>query len=154
MVILLPEELDVFSTAFGVVLGAILGFVGTLLIELAKRRWDDKDQKEYSQKLLIALCKEIEEGIGRSKWLIEASKNGKGSFSRIYIGLWDSSRLKISEIVEDEEILELLHKIYYRFDLINFNMERDRFLPGAAFARDYINEIESNYQKLKEIIDP
>lgn len=123
-------------------------------MELLKRHWAKKDQKESSKKLLQALSKEIDEGIKRSEWLIEAAKDGKLSFSRIYIALWDSSRLRIAEIIEDTETLRLLHQIYYRFDLINFNMENNRFGPGAAFARDYIKEIKSNYESLKRKIDP
>jgi hypothetical protein len=115
---------------------------------------EKEDRKEYSKNLLQSLSKEISEGIKRTEWLIDAAKEGKGSYSRIYIALWDSSRLKISEIVEDTEILRLLHQIYYRFDLINFNMEHDRLGPGAAFARDYIDEIKSNYEALKKKIDP
>lgn len=50
--------------------------------------------------------------------------------------------------INDIEIIGILHKIYYRFDLINFNMERDAFGVGAAFAEQYISEIEINYNKL------
>jgi len=134
--------------------GAILGFVASALNDLLNRYWANKDQKVYSKKLLHAISKEIEEGIERSEWLVKAAKENKFSYSRIYIGLWDSSRTRIAEAVEDTEILKLLHKIYYRFDLINFNMENGRLGPGAAFASDYIDEIKSNYELLKKKIDP
>ena len=151
---LLQDDSGLTLTLIGVIIGAILGFVGTGIIELLKRHWANDDQKVYSKKLLQAISKEIEEGITRCEWLIEASKDGKGSYSRIYIALWDSSRIRIAEVIEDTEILHLLHKIYYRFDLINFNMENGRFGPGAAFAREYISDIKSSYELLKRKIDP
>lgn len=154
MIDLLQDKSELTFTLIGVIIGAVLGFVGTGIIELLKRHWESEDQKVYSKKLLQAISKEIEEGIIRCEWLIKASKDGKGSYSRIYIALWDSSRIRIAEVIEDAEILHLLHKIYYRFDLINFNMENNRLGPGAAFANEYISDIKSNYESLKKKIDP
>ncbi|KPK99316.1 MAG: hypothetical protein AMJ91_08205 [candidate division Zixibacteria bacterium SM23_73_3] len=140
-----PDIISIF-------IGFGLGIAGTLFVERIKRSWHKKDQKEYAKHVLQAIYKEIEEGISRCKGLIDLLENNKISFSRVYTALWDSARLKISESIQDEEILRLLHRIYYRFDLINFNMERDKFSVGAAFAKEYIAEIEKNFNLLKSRI--
>jgi DNA-binding phage protein len=134
-------------------IGVGLGIAGSLFIEWIRRFWEKKDKKDCAKKILHAICKEIEEGIERSRGLVNMAKENKISFSRIYTALWDSARLRISESIKDVEVLGLLHKIYYRFDLINFNMERERFSKGAAFATQYIAEIEANYASLRTKID-
>lgn len=140
------------SHMLAVIIGFIIGIIGSIFVEWIKRSWKKKDQKDYAKKVIQALCREIEEGIKRCRWLIDAAKENKISFSRIYIALWDSAKLRISESIEDLEVLRLLHQIYYRFDLINFNMERGAFGVGAAFAKEYIAEIEANYSSLKSKI--
>ena len=135
------------------VVGAVLGFSGAIGIESIKRCWEKKDQKQKTKKMLFTLEKEIEEGIERCKGLIGCSKSKKISFSRIYIALWDSIKIELAKTLEDLDILILLHKIYYRFDLINFNMQRDRFGVGAAFARKYIEEIEKNFNLFKKYLE-
>lgn len=140
---------NIISIAFGF----ILGFFGSIVIELIRRSFEKKDKRDYTKKVLQALCKEIEEGINRCEGLIKFADENKGSLSRIYTGLWDSSRSRISESIGDLEVLILLHQIYYRFDLINFNMNNERFLPGAAFARQYFTEIETNYRSFKRKVD-
>ncbi len=72
--------------------------------------------------------------------------------SRIYVALWDSMKVELSKNIQDPEILRLLHKIYYRFDLINFNMNHDRFGAGAGFAKEYLSEMKANLTALKERI--
>ena len=133
-------------------IGAFIGFGSSIGVEYIKRRWKEKDQKEKNKIILKALEKEIEEGIERSKGLIGFLKNNKFSFSRIYIEYWTSTNSILAQHINDIEILNLLHRIYYRFNLINFNMEQDRFGVGAAFAKEYINEIKENFEKFKNII--
>lgn len=111
-----------------------------------------KIKRDYSRKVLQAILEEIEIGINRCLTIVKFSEEGKGSYSRIYTSLWDSAKIIISEGIEDIEVLRLLHKIYHRFDLINFNMEKERLGPGAAFAREYGREITENYASLKERI--
>ncbi len=134
------------------VIGAFIGFGSSVGIECIKRRWKEKDQKEKNKIMLKALGKEIEEGIERSEGLVGFLKNNKFSFSRIYVEYWTSTNSILVQYINDIEILNLLHRIYYRFDLINFNMERDRFDTGAAFAKEYINEIKENFEKFKNRI--
>lgn len=136
-----------------VIIGFILGIVGSIIVECVRRFWKKKDEKKYAQKLLQALCTEIEEGIKRCNHIVNIRQQKKISFSRIYVALWDSAKIRISEVVEDLEVLRLLHQIYYRFDLINFNMEREEFSVGSAFAKEYIAEIKENYSSLKSKMD-
>jgi len=134
------------------VVGALIGFCSSIGIEKVKKFWEEKDQEEKNKNMLKAIEKEIEEGIERSKGLIEFLENKKFSFSRIYTEYWTSTNAMLAQNIDDIEILNLLHRIYYRFDLINFNMEKDRFGVGAAFAKEYINEIKNNYEKFKNKI--
>lgn len=128
-------------------IGAILGFLGTIGVERIRIYWEEKAQEKRNKKMLLALKSEIEEGIERCKALINFANKGKISFSRVYTAFWDSVRFELSQSLKDVEILRLLHRIYYYLDLINFNMERDRFLIGAAFAKEYLVKIEENFNK-------
>jgi len=141
-----------FENILYLIIGAFIGFGSSYGIEYIKRHWEEKDRKEKKQKLLNALKKEIEEGIRRSEGLVGFLENNKLSFSRIYTEYWSSTNYMLIQYIDDIEILTLLHRIYYRFDLINFNMERDRFGVGAAFAKEYIDEIKENFEKFKKKI--
>lgn len=134
------------------VIGFILGLFGSLIIEIVRLGIERKKRGDTTKKLLRALAEEIENGIGRCHWLINALEKQIESYSRIYTGLFDSVKLVIVENIEDAEMLILLHKIYYRFDLINFNMNQGRFGNGAAFAKEYIKEIEENHVSLERKI--
>ena len=134
------------------IIGAVIGFGSSYGIECIKESWEAKDKREKAKKLLTALEKEIEEGIRRSEGLIGFLENNKLSFSRIYTEYWSSTNHMLVQYIDDVEVLTLLHRIYYRFDLINFNMERDRFGVGAAFAKEYISDIKENFENLKKKI--
>jgi hypothetical protein len=136
---------DAINLIVGIFLGATLGFAGNFFTEKIKRFWERKDKKEDMAKIFLVLEKEISEGIKRCDGLTGFKNNNKISFSRIYVTLWDSVRFEICINFEDQKLLESLHQIYYRFDLINFNMEKDRFDVGAAFAEEYIDEIKRNF---------
>ena len=41
-----------------------------------------------------------------------------------------------------------MYSIYNSFDLINFNLEKDRLGTGASFARDHKKQIDENYSIL------
>ena len=135
------------------IIGALVGFGSSVGLEYIKRGWERRDKKEKARNILKALTQEIEEGIERDEGLIKFLENNKISFSRIYTEYWGSTNSILIQYINDIEILNLLHRIYYRFDLINFNMERDRFGAGAAFAKQYIDEIKENFKKLKDKID-
>jgi len=134
------------------VIGAILGFCGTFFIESKKRSWEREDQKEQIEYILKGLEWEINEGIKRCEGLIGFLKNNKISFSRVYTAYWDSAKSELLKSIRDTEILNILHKIYYHFDLVNFNMDHGRFDRGAAFAKEYIDKIKENFEKFREKI--
>lgn len=134
------------------IVGAIIGFLGTVIIEYIKRLWDRSDQKERNRNILKGLEEEIAEGIKRCEGLIKFLQNSKISFSRIYIEFWESTKSELSQNLKNIEVLNLLYEIYYRFDLVNFNMEMNRPGAGAAFAKEYIGEIKRNFEKFKKEI--
>lgn len=138
-------------------IGAAIGFFGNLILERQKRKWQEKDENRKISSILQSLEEEIKIGIDRAEALVGFAQNNKVSFSRVYTGIWDSTRVYLVEKVEGVEILRSLQKIYTKFDLINFNMEagsidRTRLASGAAFAKEYIAEIRENYEKFKKII--
>lgn len=132
--------------------GSILGFGFSQLAEYARRHFDRIEQRKSSFQMLLAVINEVEEGISRCEGLVEKLKNNKVSFSRVYVSLWDSVNSELSKNINDLEILILLHKIYYRFDLVNFNMNREDFGAGSGFAKEYLSEMKANLITLKERI--
>jgi len=135
-----------------IVIGAIIGFILSILAEFIRRKWDRKNNQLLANKIIQALIKEIEEGIERCEGLIRMKKKNQVSFSRVYISFWDSVKLELCKNEKNLELLKILHLIYYRFDLINFNMERNEFAVGASFAEQYISEIKDNLAKAKELL--
>lgn len=137
------------------VAGLISGFMTRGYWEKKKRRWYKEDQAKLAKDLLKCLGIEIEEGISRCDTIIEIAMRNEFSLSRIYVDLWDASRIKLIQVIENKEIIRLLHKIYLRFDLINFNLSREdktERKAGIGFAQQYLAEIKDNYNKLKEIM--
>jgi len=100
----------------------------------------------------VAILTEIETGMERSNKLAEMAKRGKGSFSRVYVGFWDSLRNQIPLYAFEAEVLKLLHSIYYRFDLINFNMNQGNYGAGGGMARDHLDKLLEETRQLKEIV--
>ena len=94
----------------------------------------------------------VEEGIERAMYMANLHGQDKFSFSRIYTALWQSTNQCLAASLDHAEMLILLHRIYYRFDLINFNCEKDRPGSGGAFAKQYMNEIKENLSKLKALL--
>ncbi len=139
--------MEILISLISVIVGAVIGFFGIFFMELKKRSWAKKNQKEKNKNILNGLEKEIEEGIKRCEGLIKFLENNKLSFSRIYTAFWDSAKFELLQNLEDIEILLPLHRIYYRFDLVNFNMEQRRLGAGAAFAKEYIDDIKENFNK-------
>lgn len=137
-----------------VFIGILLTALGTGAVEYIKHYLRKQEQLARNKKILKALEIEIEEGIKRCNALIRFKKNEKVSFSRIYIAFWDSAKLELCQNIRDIEILRTLHKNYYRFDLVNFNMGQGRLGPGAAFAEEYIEEIKKNYKKFINALKP
>jgi hypothetical protein len=50
------------------------------------------------------------------------------------------------------DILTTLHWLYYRFDLVNFNMEGERFQVGAAFAEEYQAKMHRDLERLDDLM--
>ena len=136
-----------------IVFGAILGFVLSILAEFIRRTWDRRNRREYGEQLLKSIIIEIERGISRCQTLVQNLNENKISFSRIYTALWNSMKVELShyifEYIKDPEILKFIHSIYNSFDLVNFNMEREQFGVGAAFASSHLEGIQDNLSKLK-----
>ena len=128
-------------------IGAVLGFFGAVIMEYIKRCWAEKDRKRRNKNILKGVEEEIEEGIKRCEGLIKFLEEGKVSFSRIYTVFWDSTKFELSQNLKNIEILLLLHRIYYRFDLVNFNMEKNRLGAGADFAKESIDQIKENFNE-------
>jgi hypothetical protein len=124
--------------------GFALGLVSSLLVLGVQRRSDEKAARNYAKKIVRSLIVEIEEGIQRAERIVQMSNQNKVSFSRIYTDLRHSTNQGLASKLDDPEVLILLHRIYYRFDLVNFNFEQQGLGPAAAFAKDYLNEMKSN----------
>ena len=135
-----------------ILVGFSMGLIATLIGVRLQRSWHEFDDKRFRQKVLESLVVEIQNGLERTKGLIEMRNQEKISFGRIYVALWDSVSQRLAGSIEDGDVLNLLHQIYYRFDLINFNFDKNR--PGAsgAFAETYADEIESNLKDFKNRI--
>jgi hypothetical protein len=127
--------------------------LSTLITIRVQRSWKTKDDDAYSRRITESLIMEIEEAIGRSKYMIELHNAKRASFSRLYVALWQSTNQRLAATLADVDVLTLLHRIYYRFDLVNFNCESGRPESGGAFAKEYLPEVEQNLSKLKEVVE-
>ena len=133
-----------------VILGALIGFFVNIIIDFNRRIYAKRDLQERRKKLFVAILNEVDEGVNRCHGLVEKLDKDEGSFGRIYTAFWDSMKNEIALYIEDIEVLKLLHSIYYRFDLVNFNMEKNRTGVGAAFAKQYLSEMQANLEMLHE----
>jgi len=134
-----------------IAVGALIGLCSTLFVEHKKRLREQYDRRDRGKQLFKAILEEVKIGIERcnslSKRLDETPPSI--SFSRIYTHLWDSAIPELSKSIDDLEIIRLLNSIYYYFDLVNFNMNRNEFGIGAAFAKDKLLYLKENLAKLE-----
>lgn len=137
-----------WATAFG---GFALGMLSTLLSMRVQRTWTAEEEASYNRRVVESLIVEIEEAIERSRYMVQLHDENQASFSRLYTALWQSTNQRLAGTLSDAATLTLLHRIYYRFDLINFNCESGRPGSGGAFAKKYLSEVEENLDKLKEL---
>lgn len=135
-----------------ILIGFAMGLFATLIGVRLQRSWHEYDDKSFRQKAIESLIVEIQNGLGRTKGLIDRRGRQEVSFGHIYVALWDSVRHRLAGSLPDGEVLNLLHHIYCRFDLINFNFDKNRLGASGAFAEEYVSEIESNLELLKERI--
>jgi DNA-binding phage protein len=129
--------------------GFALGLLSSYLILRVQRSWQRKDDAIYTEKVINSLIVEISEGLDRAKYMASLADQRGASFGRIYTALWESTSQRLAATLSDAETLALLHRLYYRFDLINFNCDAGRPESGGAFAKQYLGEIEGNLAKLK-----
>lgn len=132
-------------------IGFVLGFLTTYIAMRIERRWQAEDDKKFAEEVLENLVFEVQEGIGRAEYMASLVAAGGASFGRIYTVLWESTRERLAATLSTGEALKLLHRIYYRFDLINFNAEVGRPGPAGAFAKEYIDEMKQNLEKLRAL---
>ncbi len=128
------------SLIVGTLLGGIIGFSSSTLLSLIQRRWAQRDRQERARKLLSAVVNEVKTAVSRVDTFVELVSEGKISFGRIYTGLWDSTMIELATHVDDLDILRTLHWFYYKFDLINFNLDRggEHILTAHGFAQSSI----------------
>ncbi len=129
-----------------ILVGFAMGLIATVIGVRLQRSWKEFDDDRFLLKVLDSLIIEIQNGLERTKGLIAMRKKGEISYGRIYVALWDSVSQRLAGTIKDGEVLNLLHQIYSRFDLINFNFDKDRSGASGAFAETYANEIESNLE--------
>lgn len=136
---------------FGAVAGFAFGLLSAYLTLRVQRSWQSQDQAAYAAKIVASLVSEIEEGISRTRYLAGLHERGEVSFSRIYTALWESTNQSLAASLRDADLLKLLHQIYYRFDLINFNFAGNRPGPAGAFAAEYLGQLEEDLARLREM---
>ena len=133
--------------------GFALGLLSSSLILLVQRRWQEQRDATYTKNVLRSLVLETEEGLGRAKGMVRQLDSGQVSLGRIYTGLWDTTSERLAATLSDVEALALLHRIYYRFDLVNFNCDRGELVAAAAFAKEYMTELEANFCRLSAMVE-
>ena len=140
-----------FKDIFLIVVGALIGLGSTLFVEHKKRLREKIAQRDHGRQLLKAILEEVRMGIDRCAGLADriGGANPSISFSRVYTGLWDSTLPELSKSIDDLEIIRLLDSTYYYFDLVNFNMNRNEFGIGAAFAKDKLPYMKQNLSDLE-----
>lgn len=126
----------------------LLGLLTSIAVFVAERWWQRRQDAEFTREVLRGLALEVHEGIGRAREMIRQREEGKVSLGRIYVGLWEATAERLATSLNDASTLALLHRIYYRFDLVNFNCNRDRPDAGASFAKEYLVDLEANYCRL------
>lgn len=131
------------------VFGFALGLLSSYLILRVQRSWQRKDDRHYTAQVLKNLVIEILEGLERTRYMAGLTAEGSESYGRIYTGLWDSSNQRLAATLEDADTMALLHRIYYRFALVNFNCDQGRAGAGGAFASEYLSELERNTKELQ-----
>jgi len=134
-----------------IILGALISLGSILFVEHKKRLREKNTLRDHGRQLLKAIIEEVKMGIDRCEGLAKRLDNDpqEFSFSRVYTGLWDSTIPELTKSIEDLEIIRLLDSIYYYFDLVNFNMNRNEFGVGAAFAKDKLPKLKQNLSKLE-----
>jgi hypothetical protein len=141
---------QVFLLVLGAAVGAGLSLIPGLVLDEVRRSRDRRDRHDRAERVVRALTMEVEEGVHRCEALSALLGRVEVSYSSVYTSLWDTTQAELAQWLEDVESLVLLHRIYYRFHLVNFNMNRGEFGVGARFAQEYIEEMKDNLSKVRE----
>jgi len=136
--------------AFGAGLGFFFSIIGQQLTYRHERESKIADDEIKRKNLFTALLIEIETGMNRATGLVRMISEEKISFSRIFTPFWESAIGDLINLVKDENVIRPIFVLYYRFNLINFNMDQMRFGSGAAFAETYIVEMNQNIKDIKK----
>lgn len=139
-----------------IVFGAAIALVSSVVTLEVQRRIAKKEQLEEIERkrvsLVSALLIEIEKGMARANGLADKREKGQISFSRIHTPYWFAAVREVIHLIDDAGIVRAIGMIYYRFDLINFNMEQGdptHIGAGHAFAHEYIVEMDANFAMVK-----
>lgn len=147
----MPKDGSLISNLIYIGFGALIGFVGTYIIERIKEGKTDKKNKKLMLNYLASLTYEIKEQMDRSCMFVEGLlSERKISFSRLNYPLLDSFFTEFIRLTNDPELNKSIGMIYNRFYLINFNIDQNRYGPAVSFARGYLPEIYLNYNRIVE----
>ncbi len=153
-----------------VILGGLLATPGSAVVESIKWKRATKITRKKNKVTLEAIMEEIETGLERCKTIVNdvqvlkdkdgnvrTNPDGTSIFTisptRVYTTLWDSINSNFINTIEQNDTVKLLHKIYYRFSLVNFQADRQDWVKAYAFAKKYSCEIDQNRSKLKKIVE-
>jgi hypothetical protein len=143
---------SLFGPIIAAFLGALAGFGGALYLDHKRREKEKEEKRQKLKSILELLMIEILEGFHRCwGWLAETAT----IYSRIYVQLWESVRVFIFENINNKQIIKCLHKVYYSFDLINFNQEqygKVGFESGKGHAQNALGSISSNFKEYFKLI--
>ena len=139
----------IMEVYLSIAFGFVLGLVATLISRWLDSEKEERDNAAYNRKVVGSLVKEVEEGVERVRTMVKIRSEQKVSMSRIYTALWQSTNQRLASTLADGETLTLLHGIYYRFDLVNFNCEMNRPSAAGAFAAQYLPTLEADLASLK-----
>ena len=135
---------------FLILFGAGLGFALTQLTEWIRRYVEWRGKAKRLRCIALDISKEALQGVTRCKNLAKGitTEPQSISFGRIYTALWDSIKDELARDFDEREILRLFHRIYHRFELVNFNLQRNAFGPGASFAKTYLEEMIKDLENI------
>jgi DNA-binding phage protein len=135
------------------VVGFVLGLAGSIVTLVVQRKFTKSDEDAYNRKIVRSLIAEIEEAVSRAQHMAELAHKQQASYSRLYTALWQSTSQRLAATLDNAEVLVLLHRIYYRFDLINFMSEKGEYGRAGGFADMYLSGVQHDLASLKETVD-
>jgi len=136
-----------------ILLGAIIALISSLYLENIKYLRQKIDRKEHGKNLLSVIIQEIKYGIDRCEGMsaLRQKTPHKYSPSLIYTNVWNSTITEVTRAVDDTDIYNILLSIYHKFDLINFNMNKEDYIMGLNFVISKLPEIKTDLHKLESL---